>query len=197
MKSRRQKLDVGPQKSEVSQSAINNPKSKIRMSSAFRPLLSVLGALCVLGVKMPTASAQTLEVTSTGVGIGTATPSGPLHVVSGSSGLIAEFDCHVDTANQGAIYLRKSRGSVASPTATQSGDLLGAILGSGRNSSGWNTGNAGFQIRATENHTSTAQGNAIEFFTTANGTASAAHQCRDQPEWQRRHRHYDPNGGDR
>lgn len=101
------------------------------------------------------------------VGIGTTASSGLLHV-SGSAD--SYFDYYGNTLH---IFARRANGTSNSPTATQNGDILSGYLGTGYNSGGWNTGNAGFQTRATQNHTSSAQGNKIEFFVTPNGATSA------------------------
>ncbi|MFY9287998.1 MAG: tail fiber domain-containing protein [Alphaproteobacteria bacterium] len=101
------------------------------------------------------------------VGIGTTTPSGLLHV-SGSAD--SYFDYYGNTLH---VFARRANGTSNSPTATQNGDILSGYLGTGYHTGGWNTGNAGFQTRATQNHTSSAQGNKIEFFVTPNGATSA------------------------
>jgi len=58
-----------------------------------------------------------------------------------------------------------SRGTLASPTATQSGDRLGGNGFFGWNSGGKNAGYAAIEAYATQNHTPSAQGTEIRFYT--------------------------------
>lgn len=67
---------------------------------------------------------------------------------------------------------RHARGTAASPTATQSGDILGILVNQGYGATGFDSINAftGFVAFATENHTDAAQGSEIAFTSTPNGT---------------------------
>jgi len=62
-----------------------------------------------------------------------------------------------------------SRGTIASPTAVQSGDRIGGNAYSGWNSSGQDTAYISLEGYATQNHTPTAQGSELRIYTTANG----------------------------
>lgn len=66
-------------------------------------------------------------------------------------------------------------GSLASPTATQSGDIIGGFGATGYGATGYGiNGAAGIQFIATETESDTAQGNKLIFLTTPNTTATAA-----------------------
>jgi hypothetical protein len=80
--------------------------------------------------------------------------------------------------NAGAFLVRKSRGSIASPSALLSGDRLGGFFFSGNNTgSGFHNPCAliGF---AAENFTGSAAGGYLAFETTANGTTSRTEKMR-------------------
>lgn len=64
-----------------------------------------------------------------------------------------------------------ARGTIASPTATQSGDLLGKWSSSGYGDTGY-VGGAGIQIQARENFTNSAAGSRISFFTPGLGSTT-------------------------
>jgi hypothetical protein len=71
----------------------------------------------------------------------------------------------------------KSRGTLASPTATQAGDKIGGNGYAGWNSGGANWATAEIDGFATENHTPAAQGSELRFYTVANGTSFNAHRA--------------------
>ncbi|MDG0817663.1 tail fiber domain-containing protein [Bdellovibrio svalbardensis] len=106
------------------------------------------------------------------VGVGTTTPAAPLDVVRDTSAWIRIQQASSDT-NGAAMGYFKSRGTVASPTAVQSGDRIMGLYATGYHSGGAFGGNTGaVQISAAENFTATAQGSKIDFGTTLNGTTS-------------------------
>jgi len=72
---------------------------------------------------------------------------------------------------------RSARGNVASPSATQSGDVLLRVAGAGYGTNTFDTalgtqGGSRIDFRATENYTNTAKGSDIHFWTTQPGTTS-------------------------
>lgn len=68
------------------------------------------------------------------------------------------------------FFFRRSRGTAASPTAIQNGDLLGQIQAAGYGTSLYPSGSSStVQFRADENFTNSAQGGRIEFRTATNG----------------------------
>ena len=102
----------------------------------------------------------------------------------GGMGVVSENDSggnwtELSATNYGAgvpyLFLGDSRGTLGSPTATQSGDLLGIVYFNGRESaSAWATGQAIVQGRATENYSGTANGAKLEFLTCANASDATA-----------------------
>jgi hypothetical protein len=71
----------------------------------------------------------------------------------------------------GVIAGRTARGNIASPTATQTGDLIFRIAGNGFGNSGFNpTGAATIDFVATENFTDTNRGAKIIFYATPPGS---------------------------
>jgi Chaperone of endosialidase len=67
---------------------------------------------------------------------------------------------------------RSARGTEAAPSAVQNGDILAIFSGGGYTQTFFATSKAAIAMRATENWTNNAQGTAIRFLTTANGTVS-------------------------
>jgi hypothetical protein len=112
------------------------------------------------------------------VGIGTTTPSSKLTVIDETVAEIQSTVCNNTPANAGSFLVRKSRGSIASPSALLAGDRLGAFIFSGNNTgSGFHNPCAliGF---AAENFTGSAAGGYFAFETTANGTTSRTERMR-------------------
>lgn len=114
---------------------------------------------------------ERLNILSTGlVGIGLSTPLYSLHISSNG-----ESDITVDssTTSSSASYFigRKSRGTASSPTAVLSDDNLLGIGAIGHNGTSYPSVYSGeIRVSATENHSLTAQGGQISFFTVANTT---------------------------
>ena len=77
------------------------------------------------------------------------------------------------TGSYGAYTARSARGTAASPTASQSGDILSQFTGRGYGATGFATASTGrFDITAAENFTDTAQGTYASVFVTAIGANS-------------------------
>jgi hypothetical protein len=76
--------------------------------------------------------------------------------------------------NDGYIQFASSAGTVAAPSATQSGDNLGTILFTGYGATQWSTANVPSLMSAvaTENWTNTANGVSLQFSTTINGSTN-------------------------
>jgi trimeric autotransporter adhesin len=107
------------------------------------------------------------------VGIGTSTPQDKLHIVGGgvwtqADGLGFYGDSYSATAGYHVPFVgRRARGTIASPTHPLSGDALAAFLGTNAISElSW----SGMGVLATENHSSSAQGAELRFYTVPNGT---------------------------
>lgn len=116
-------------------------------------------------------ASNNLVNTGSWVGIGTTSPQNELHL-EGASPTIAIDAYGTLGGNIPALFLRRSRGSVGSPAAVQSGDDLGWLRFGGYD--GLQAGgSARISARATENWTSTGKGTAIDFRTVDIGATSA------------------------
>jgi len=120
--------------------------------------------------------------TNNRLGIRTASPEGVIHIVDETTADPLLFYKYNDnSAFAGGFFASRARGTVASPTAVQSGDRLLSILGRAYRTSGGNAFNgysAGIFYLAGENITSVANGSIIAFETTANGTTSRTEKMR-------------------
>lgn len=120
--------------------------------------------------------------TNSRLGINTDAPEGVVHIVDQTLNDPLLFYKYSDNGLfAGGFFASKARGTVASPTAVQSGDRLLSILGRAYRTSGGNAFNGystGIFYIANENITSVANGSAITFETTANGTTSRSEKMR-------------------
>jgi hypothetical protein len=72
-----------------------------------------------------------------------------------------------------AFLGRQARGSVASPSASQTGDILSQLTAHGYGATGFSAGSRGkFAVVASENWTDTAQGTYLQAFLTGTGTTT-------------------------
>lgn len=81
---------------------------------------------------------------------------------------------HNSTATQpGILTFRHSRGTYASPTATQLGDVLGTIMWQPFGGApAWGTGDAAIEAYAADTTTASARGTKISFYNTSVGAAT-------------------------
>jgi len=77
-----------------------------------------------------------------------------------------------------SLRMRRAQGTLASPTAVASGQSIGQILGGGYGSTGFFHDKAQMIFSASETWTDTAQGTAIGFSTTLNGTTTTGERLR-------------------
>jgi hypothetical protein len=88
----------------------------------------------------------------------------------------------IDTFGLGgepSVTFRSARGTAASPSATQAGDLLGIMHGTGYGTTSFLTGSKpSIYMMATENWTDSAAGSAITFNTIQNGTTPRLERVR-------------------
>jgi hypothetical protein len=98
--------------------------------------------------------------------------------VSGADGDNARVT--VDTFGGSPLFsFRRAQGTVASPTAVQSGNILGLFGAVGYGATGYSSGRrAGVGFYAAENWTDLAQGTYVSIDTTANGAASSVERVR-------------------
>lgn len=129
-----------------------------------------------------------VDTTNGYVGVGTAAPEAYIDArwpllshdasfrVTGGGAIVQNAGDHA--SDPASIFtLRRGRGSLASPTAINSGDTLGSFQFGGYDGTAWRSGwNGGVQMSAiaTENWSSTARGARFVFRTSAVGSTSAA-----------------------
>jgi hypothetical protein len=110
------------------------------------------------------------------VGIGTFFPDAPLEV--NRTGTDAAFEATVYTAGSGnanpVFFTRYANGTSAAPTATQTGNILGAWIASGYGATGFGDISGGMGVLAMENFTDTAHGGATGFLSTPIGSTTPA-----------------------
>lgn len=79
----------------------------------------------------------------------------------------------IDTFNAFGVFdFRRANGTAASPTALQSGNIIGVIGNLGYGTTGYKGGTPQIRFYAQENWTDSAQGSYISLMTNANGTAA-------------------------
>ncbi len=118
------------------------------------------------------------------IGIGTANPQYPLHVIKSATGFDAgvamSFDGYVGSGNPyTGIIVRAARGTAASPTAILNGDGIGifGIRAYGVTKFA-DTTTANITALATENFTDTSMGTALRFMTTPNSSTASVERMR-------------------
>lgn len=136
----------------------------------------------VQNVMFNTAGSQRMVINSSGnVGIGTTTPPQRLSLNNGSIDVTRD-DSYAQlflktnhASNYSAFVMARGQGTTASPLYPNSGDTLGSIIF--RNTT--STDNTAI-VRGitTEVHSATAEGTALTFHTTGNGTTSSAERLR-------------------
>ena len=126
---------------------------------------------------------------------GTSTTTAAIPFANGISGTSATFtagyNLNTNTSDQGyvatssaftngGLFLgRSSRGTIASPTALQSGDTLLFLGGQGYGATGYSSlSRAAIRFHTSEAWTDTAQGTYISFSTTPNGSTTRAERGR-------------------
>jgi len=109
------------------------------------------------------------------VGIGTLGPHAPLEVSrTGADAAVMVSEFADGTGHNPFFATQFARGTPGAPTATQSGDVLGAFLTIGYGATQFgNDVSAGFGALAAENWTDTAQGSLMAFFNTPLGSNAA------------------------
>jgi hypothetical protein len=138
-----------------------------------------------LGTASPDTRLTITAPTQTAVTAGTLPAGTDLHIVGADSAITRITQDAFGTGNYPAYTGRAARGTAASPTATQSGDVLSQYGGRGRGATDYSsTSVARIDLEAAENFTDTAQGSFISLHTTALGAASPVERFRVGPAGQ-------------
>ena len=88
---------------------------------------------------------------------------------------VDSFNIFSSSAGQNTILFRRRQGTYASPTAVQSGNVLGSIQWQGYGVSTFGTvGAAEIRAAATQAFTESVRGTRLDFYTTASGSATSA-----------------------
>lgn len=118
------------------------------------------------------------------LGLGTTSPIRKIHIVSDDASISLGDGYNVDYYSNTAVNAvsfvgRRSRGTIAAPTAVQSGDNLLVIAANGYDGTSFQSGpTALISFVATENFTSTAVGTKFRVATVPNGSTIAARRVR-------------------
>jgi hypothetical protein len=138
-----------------------------------------------IGTGTPDAPVTLTAPTQTSVTAGTLPAGTDLHIVGANSAITRITQDSFGTGNYPAYTGRSARGTAATPTATQSGDILSQYGGRGRGATDYSSSSvARIDLEAAENFTDTAQGSFISLHTTALGTVSQNERFRAGPAGQ-------------
>jgi len=109
------------------------------------------------------------------VGIGTNTPTNALDIVrDGQEAVVTVSGFGNGSNDYGSLYLTRTRGSVAAPSAVQFGNTLGRLHFAGYDGVGFNQIGATIEAGSFENWDGTSHGTSLTFGTTANATTTVA-----------------------
>jgi hypothetical protein len=142
-------------------------------TSSVSPALTVMGGKVGVGTASPTAM---LTVSTNSASLPAPLGGSLMHLV-GADGLATKFSIDSYGASSGNTY-RRSNGTAASPLALQAGDQIGAVNFAGHNGSAYTASRGYITGVASEAWTSTANGTALVFATTANGSITPAERAR-------------------
>jgi len=138
-----------------------------------------------LGTASPDTTLAVVSPTQTAMPAGSLPAGTDLHVVGADGAVTRITQDAFGTGSYPAYTGRQSRGTAASPTATQTDDILVEVTGRGYGASAFSSSSvARIDLEAAENFTNTAQGTYISFHTSALGAASAVERFRVGPSGQ-------------
>lgn len=138
-----------------------------------------------IGTGSPDAVLTVVSPTQTSVTAGTLPAGTDLHIVGADGAITRITQDAFGTGNYAAYTGRAARGTAASPTASQAGDVLSQYGGRGHGVTSYSSNSVGrIDIEAAENFTDTAQGSYISLHTTATGTATPNERFRAGPAGQ-------------
>jgi len=114
------------------------------------------------------------------VGIGTTVPVGALEVIN-TTGLSITTTAYGGSGNASSgLLARAARGALGAPTATQSNDRVGFLVGGAYGTSAW-ANNVAINFYAAETQTDASHGSYITFDTTQIGAPARAERLRIDP----------------
>lgn len=135
-----------------------------------------------LNTASPTTVLTIVAPTQTALPPGALPAGTDFHIVGADSAETRITQDAFGTGNYPAFTGRHSRGTAASPTATQLGDSLSQFTGRGYGASAYNSASTGImEFLAAENFTNSAQGTYASFRLTATGAVSPAEVFRIGP----------------
>lgn len=128
-----------------------------------------------LDTEFATAKAIRTAITNftNSTGFGIATPGAAVHIAS-----IGIIEANSDNATGPYVLFKKSRGSFASPSALQSGDVIGYNQYAGRGTTAYGANVAKFYAYAAEAFTDAAQGAGFKWATTLIGGVTTSVKMR-------------------
>jgi len=107
------------------------------------------------------------------VGFGTDTPSEAVDVLGTDAAARIKLTSVTNTGNQAAQYVQqRARSESGSPAAVQSGDVIGMFSFRGWNGTGWTGTKAGITVTATEDWSTSSNGNLVTISHTPNGSST-------------------------
>lgn len=129
-----------------------------------------------------TTASQAVQASDSRVGGSTAAAAPILTLAADAVGsilLLSESSASISSSAGPSIALRSSRGSTASPTASQSGDFLAGVNGRGYGTTGFaSTARAGIFMYAAETYSDSVQGSYLTFETTKIGGTTRTEKMR-------------------
>ena len=118
-----------------------------------------------------------MVLNSTGyLGINTTTPTGFFEVVDTTNNIF--YLTEYNDTDGAVIRTKRARGTIAAPTALQTGDCITGLRGSGHNSSTFSSRIGGVNIFASSNYSVGNTGTYINFETTASNSSSFSEKMR-------------------
>jgi hypothetical protein len=138
-----------------------------------------------VGTALPDTEVTIVSTTQAAIPGGTLPAGTDLHIVGADNAVTRITQDAFGTGNYAAYTGRSARGTAASPTASQAGDILVELTARGYGTSDFSTSSiARIDLEAAENFTNTAQGTYISLHTSALGAASAVERFRVGPSGQ-------------
>lgn len=119
-----------------------------------------------------------LSVSSTNVGIGTNSPSWPLDIQSSSAFQARLYHASENASDGSALMMTRTRGTVASGTAVQSGDTIGGFYFRAHDGSSTGTTSAAIEVSASQTHSTSARGTIMTFETASTGATTRSERMR-------------------